>query len=150
MKFLEKSGFVEPPYWIQFVLGVLGGLLAFDVAPVVSDAAVSNMVLGLGGGMLLSASFALPYAVAERIVGPWAGAIAGALGFGGFGGLVAFALLLPTAWSFMIVFMSLVGTLLGLLLSGWRPVLTFPLQAVYDFVLYRADEQRAGVGRRRS
>jgi len=28
LKFLEKSGFVEPPYWIQFVLGVLGGLAA--------------------------------------------------------------------------------------------------------------------------
>jgi uncharacterized protein (DUF849 family) len=28
LKYLEKSGFVEPPYWIQFVLGVLGGLAA--------------------------------------------------------------------------------------------------------------------------
>jgi len=28
LKFMEKSGFVEPPYWIQFVLGVLGGLAA--------------------------------------------------------------------------------------------------------------------------
>jgi uncharacterized protein (DUF849 family) len=28
LKFMEKSGLVEPPYWIQFVLGVLGGLEA--------------------------------------------------------------------------------------------------------------------------
>ena len=28
LKYLEKSGFVEPPYWMQFVLGVLGGLAA--------------------------------------------------------------------------------------------------------------------------
>ncbi len=28
LRFLEKSGLVEPPYWIQFVLGVLGGLAA--------------------------------------------------------------------------------------------------------------------------
>ena len=28
LKFLEKSGLVEPPFWIQFVLGVLGGLAA--------------------------------------------------------------------------------------------------------------------------
>lgn len=28
LKFLEKNGFVKPPYWIQFVLGVLGGLAA--------------------------------------------------------------------------------------------------------------------------
>ena len=28
LKFMEKSGLVEPPYWIQFVLGVLGGLAA--------------------------------------------------------------------------------------------------------------------------
>lgn len=28
LKFLEKTGFAEPPYWIQFVLGVLGGLSA--------------------------------------------------------------------------------------------------------------------------
>ncbi len=26
LKFLEKAGLVAPPYWIQFVLGVLGGL----------------------------------------------------------------------------------------------------------------------------
>ena len=28
LKFLAKEGIVEPPYWIQFVLGVLGGLAA--------------------------------------------------------------------------------------------------------------------------
>ena len=28
LKFMEKDGLVEPPYWIQFVLGVLGGLSA--------------------------------------------------------------------------------------------------------------------------
>jgi uncharacterized protein (DUF849 family) len=28
LKFLEKDGLAEPPYWIQFVLGVLGGLAA--------------------------------------------------------------------------------------------------------------------------
>ena len=28
LKFMEKIGLVEPPYWIQFVLGVLGGLAA--------------------------------------------------------------------------------------------------------------------------
>ena len=28
MKSLEKDGLIEPPYWIQFVLGVMGGLAA--------------------------------------------------------------------------------------------------------------------------
>lgn len=28
LKFLEKTGFAKPPYWIQFVLGVLGGMAA--------------------------------------------------------------------------------------------------------------------------
>jgi len=28
LKYLENSGLVEPPYWLQFVLGVLGGLAA--------------------------------------------------------------------------------------------------------------------------
>ena len=28
LKFMERSGLVEPPYWVQFVLGVLGGLAA--------------------------------------------------------------------------------------------------------------------------
>jgi uncharacterized protein (DUF849 family) len=28
LKFLESQGIVQPPYWIQFVLGVLGGLAA--------------------------------------------------------------------------------------------------------------------------
>jgi uncharacterized protein (DUF849 family) len=28
LKFLENSGLIEPPYWIQFVMGVMGGLVA--------------------------------------------------------------------------------------------------------------------------
>jgi uncharacterized protein (DUF849 family) len=28
LKFLESSGLLKPPYWIQFVLGVLGGIAA--------------------------------------------------------------------------------------------------------------------------
>lgn len=28
LKFMEKQGIVQPPYWVQFVLGVLGGLAA--------------------------------------------------------------------------------------------------------------------------
>ena len=123
-------------------LGVICGV-AFDVAGIISNAAVKQAVLSVGAGLVISASFALPHAVAERIAGPWAGAIAGALGLGGLVSLVAAGLWLPGPWMFMLVFLSLVGALLGLTVPWWRHVLSFPFQATYDFLLYRADEQRA-------
>jgi len=43
LKFLEKSGIVKPPYWIQFVLGVLGGLAAAPDALITMVQTANNL-----------------------------------------------------------------------------------------------------------
>jgi hypothetical protein len=88
------------------------------------------------GAMMIS-MFALPYALAERIAGPWAGALAGALGSGG-----GFFLLVTAAQSFWpILLFSLAGILLGLTLAWWRPVLFYPFLAAWNIILLRLDER---------
>jgi uncharacterized protein (DUF849 family) len=44
LKFLEKNGFVKPPYWIQFVLGVLGGLAATPEALITMVQTANNLL----------------------------------------------------------------------------------------------------------
>lgn len=44
LKFLEKSGIVKPPYWIQFVLGVLGGLAATPEALITMVQTANNLL----------------------------------------------------------------------------------------------------------
>jgi hypothetical protein len=126
------------------VLGLLGGL-ALDAAVVMAHDAVSGLMLGLGGSVLISSFFALPHALASRSAGPWAGATAGALGFGGLGAM-AFGLVLPSLWPFKLLFLSLGGALLGLTTTWWRPILSYPFQAAWNFLLHRADEQAHPIG----
>ncbi|MBK8932092.1 MAG: hypothetical protein IPM76_07195 [Chloroflexi bacterium] len=87
---------------------------------------------------LMIALFALPYVLAERIAGPWAGALAGALGSGS--GLFALA---STTQSFgPILLFTLAGTLLGLTLAWWRPIVTYPIVTAWNLALMRLDERR--------
>jgi len=44
LKFLEKNGIVKPPYWIQFVLGVLGGLAAIPEALITMVQTANNLL----------------------------------------------------------------------------------------------------------
>jgi len=44
LKFLEKNGIVKPPYWIQFVLGVLGGLAATPEALITMIQTANNLL----------------------------------------------------------------------------------------------------------
>jgi hypothetical protein len=125
------------------ILGAGGGL-ALDAVTAIPSIAIKGLVLGAGGGVLVSALYALPHVVAERIAGPWAGVIAGALGLGGLGALTTFGLVLSPDWTLVIVILSLVTTLLGLTLLWWRPMVFYPFEAMVNLILYRADEQRAG------
>lgn len=87
---------------------------------------------------LMIALFALPYVLAERIAGPWAGALAGALGSGS--GL--FVLASTTQSLGPILLFTLAGTLLGLTLAWWRPVVTYPIVTAWNLALMRLDERR--------
>ncbi|MCB8942813.1 MAG: ATP-binding protein [Ardenticatenaceae bacterium] len=113
------------------VLGVLAALLA--------ETAVLGTLMGtLGLVILLGSLFALPYVLAERVAGPAAGALAGALGSGG--GIFLFVS--PDQPSDQLLLFSLVGVLLGLTLAWWRPVVMYPLVAAWNLLLLRLDERR--------
>jgi hypothetical protein len=122
--------------------------VADAVAGGVTHAVAYGVAYGAAGGVALGVlcggSFVVPYALAERIAGPWAGAIAGALG--GSGVAIAIVLLddvlaLPL-W--LIVMIGLTAVLLGSSLAWWRPALLYPFQMAWNALLYRADERRTG------
>jgi hypothetical protein len=134
-------------YGVAF--GLAGGVTFGLVHGVESSGAygVAGIVLvgvagGVGLGAWLGSFFALPYVLAERIAGTWAGAIAGALGGGG-------ALVLWWTAEFesldpLVVSLSPVCVVLGLAAARWRPVMLYPFTALWNLLLYRADERRAG------
>jgi hypothetical protein len=116
------------------LLGAAGSLSGSDTAV---DGAMS--VLGLVSLVALVTSlFALPYVLAERIAGPWAGALAGALGSSG--GFFLFVTTSQSLWP--VLSFSLAGILLGLTLAWWRPVLSYPFLTAWNIALLRLDERR--------
>jgi len=131
---------------IGLLVGVGGGL-ALDAVTIVSPGVVSGLALGLGGGLLGAVLFVVPYALAERIAGTKAGAIAGAAGLGGLGGVgflasvTAFTISLD--WIVPLATLLLIGTLLGLTITWWMPMLLYPFQASWNFLIYRFEEQRS-------
>ncbi|MCP4534756.1 MAG: ATP-binding protein, partial [Delftia sp.] len=89
---------------------------------------------------LLTTLFALSYVLAERIAGPWAGAVAGALSSGG----IFFLSVIGNYSRWPILPLGVICIILGLTLAWWRPVLLYPLVTAWNLLLYRADERRAG------
>jgi len=131
--------------------GLIWGVALSLTAALAMGPAISPTAAGLWGillsvlrlGATMLALFALPYVLAERVAGPWAGALAGALGSGS--GLF---LLASTTNSYgPIVLFTLVGILLGLTLAWWRPVVLYPFTAAWNVVLLRLDERRLPQGR---
>ena len=115
---------------ILAVLAGLGGLFSL------------LLPLGVGGGVVLVAVaislFALPYALAERLAGPWSGALAGSLGTGA--GFFFFVSGNGRWWP--AISLTLVGLLLGLTLAWWRPIVSYPVLAIWHRLLWQLDQLR--------
>jgi len=83
--------------------------------------------------------FVFPFALAERVAGPTAGAVAGMLAAQTLHPIMGFVLP-PYNW-----LPNLIGgssaTLVLLALGWWRPLLSLPFQAAWHVVLYRLDTQ---------
>lgn len=125
---------------------LLAGWLV-GIAGNLTNLANANLTTGLVEMLallaILSSLFTAPYMLAERIAGPWAGAMAGALGSsGGF-----FLFIYPNQSFGPILLFSLAGVLLGLTLAWWRPVVMYPLVMVWNYLLYRLDDARLPRGR---
>lgn len=123
--------------------GIITGLALFGLSLLMGDLLNQNNNANSLNGLLtlfiiMSALFALPYILAERIAGSAAGAVAGALGTSS-----GFFLFIATNNSYWPIFLfSLAGLLLGLTLAWWRPVIFYPFLIAWNFLLMRVDEQR--------
>jgi hypothetical protein len=143
-------------WWRGLVLGTVLGTgcmagSAFDVADgavdlvggavAVAVALVHDIAHGLVECTFFTALFALPYVMAERIAGPWIGAVAGAMGSGGV--YMIFALFTSSYSSWLNLLLGLIIILVGLNLALWRPVVLYPFIVVWNTLLYHIDERRA-------
>ncbi len=118
--------------------GLLVGTAVWLAGGLPSATATGGLVQALAFIAFVAALFALPYVLAEKIAGTWAGGLAGSLGSGA--GLFLFA----TDGAAYGPFLSfgLAGILLGLTLAWWRPVLLYPFLLVWNRVLYQLEQQR--------
>ncbi len=126
--------------------GLIGGLIAGllgSLSAGLTDSSGGGLWGLIGFSAMLLSLFALPYVLAERITGPWAGGLAGALGAGG--GLFFFVAASDSYWP--LLSFSLIGVLLGFTLVWWRPVIAYPLLMAWNMLLLRWDERRLGDGR---
>ena len=121
------------------VAGLLVGTAVWLAGGLPSATAVGGLVQALAIIAFVAALFALPYVLAEKIAGTWAGGLAGSLGSGA--GLFLFATN-GTAYGPFLSF-GLAGILLGLTLAWWRPVLLYPFLLVWNRLLFQLDNQRA-------
>jgi hypothetical protein len=127
--------------WRGILAGlVLGGLAALAGSPNSANVGPLAFVTVFA---FITALFALPYVLAEKIAGPWAGGLAGALGSGA--GIFLFATNGAQFGPF--VSFSIVGILLGLTFAWWRPVILYPLLMVWNMTLMRLDGRRLPDGR---
>jgi hypothetical protein len=84
----------------------------------------------------------VPYSLGERIAGPWAGAIAGALGYIGLFSLDIIVRKSSPIW--LTLFLLTVSVLCGLAHNIWRPMVLYPFLMGWHTLLYRTDERRTG------
>jgi hypothetical protein len=131
-------------HWRRGLLaGLMVGLIGSFASNLTDLRVVGSTFAPLALIVLVSSLFALPYVLAERIAGPAAGALAGALGSSG-----GFFLFIAADQPFnQLLLFSLVGILLGLTLAWWRPVVMYPLLAAWNILLLRLDEVRLVRGR---
>ena len=130
--------------WIYSLFGgATVGLAGSLAGTLVNVSTISGPWTLLALLALLTALFALPYVLAERMAGTAAGALAGSLG--GAGGLFMLVAS-PQSLAPLLVF-SLLGLLLGLVLAWWRPIVLYPLTAVSNKLLLQVDEQRLPAGK---
>lgn len=120
--------------------GLSVGLL-IGVAIIVAANVAGSASGRLAGVVLYAALSALPYVLAERIAGPWAGAVAGALGSGGI--YLVFLIMMGRYPFWPILPLRLLCIVAGLALGWWRPLILYPALMAWNLLLLHLDERRA-------
>lgn len=122
-------------------VGVVAGIVVFATAIGIRDPFFRVLLWGMSTAAFYSVLFVYSFVLSYRIAGPWAGAVAAALGSGG-----AYILFLIFNndflffWSVFPIFLILI--VLGLSVVWWAPVLLYPLTSVWNWLLYRIEEKR--------
>lgn len=130
--------------------GISAGALFMGIVFLAFDPAINRtaglLFSGMSTAIFYSTFFALSYALAERIAGPWAGSAASAIGSGG--AFTAFLMIQhgPMVLPWYVFPLSLISIFLGLAFSWWQPVLFYPFQAAWNLLLYRLEQRRTGKG----
>ncbi len=131
--------YLRTKMWTRSIIGsVIVGIIGSFLVEFIELGAAKNIISLIGLAALTASLFSLPYVLAERLAGSGAGALAGALS--GSSGLSVFFFSLDY-FSPMFYF-SIVGVLLGLTLTWWRPVLSYPFVTIANQILYRIDNRR--------
>ncbi len=89
---------------------------------------------------LYAGLFALAFALLDRLAGRWAGAAAGVIAATGVHLALRSLIVLYNFWPNLLVSLAIIG--LGASMAVWRPWLTWPLQRVWDYLLYQFDQER--------
>lgn len=118
----------------ELIFGVIFGVIV-GLARILGVTGAGLELVGVTNAAMLTALFALSYVLAERIAGPWAGAVAGALGSGS----VFFLSIIGSHPRWPILPVGVVCILLGLTFTWWRPILSYPLATLWNLLLYRLD-----------
>ncbi len=126
--------------WRRSILyGASYGLLV-GICYSLLKSASESLAYGIAEGAIFSLLCALPYATTKSIVDPWAGAVAGALGGGGW--MAIFVALSGEVSIWPTLPLGAAGILLGLSIAWWRPIVSYPLIAAWNLWLYRIEERR--------
>jgi hypothetical protein len=124
------------PWRYGLIFGIVFGILFGAIRAIAYGMAPE--LAGVGNATLLAALFALSYVLAERIAGPWTGAVAGALGSGG--GFFLSVIGDHSRWPILPI--GVICIIAGLTLAWWRPILFYPFATFWNLLLYRIDRRR--------
>jgi hypothetical protein len=122
-------------------LGIKESVLKLDLPTSVALGMVGNLVSGILSGSFAAVFFGFSYTIAEKIANPWAAAVSGALATSSVSFFFARELVVNNVYAAYIEW-KLIFIVGGLALFWWRPILSYPLTAILNIILYRLDEQR--------
>ena len=117
------------------------GIITVSLVSIVATSKSGTIADGVVAGGLMASLFALPFVIAERIGGVWAGAVAGTVGVAGF--WIAVSINQDPQQAFWSVALGLLGMVAGLTLTFWRPIPTYLIATAWNTILYWADLQRS-------
>jgi len=120
---------------LMFRLGAQG-----DQAMLVVRAAGVGVTLSAFNAIWNLGIFILPYAIARRIAGPWAGGISGVLFYILFMSHDTYVTQFYP--SYLVMLWGCCGMFLGLTFSRWLPVVSYPFFSLWNMLLTRIGERK--------